>query len=324
MVMLARMVNTDPSESANAIVRAASLKIETFSADLAERRAKEWQLPSAEQKQRLVSLLQRTNRHDVAEQRIAIVRGTDHADIVYLAEELAQVFKAAGWELLNEPDRALEIIFPGIWVRGPAGQTTVDLIASSLSGIFGGDIVNRQTLAGPLPPAFDRAAVAQIVIGRKPLLQDQIRALERQVATLQNQLGRRLSNKQRETLREVIQGIATNFRPTCAIYYHWLDREAQQYALQLAQVLIPLGVSGVPGGTQEITDNVEGLVIRIKDHNASVPVPPSAMRLSEALTKANIPHRVANRFPSGPPPFPLDDNYFDLSVGRKPDLAVGS
>jgi hypothetical protein len=71
-------------------------------------------------------------------------------------------------------------------VRGPAGQTRVDLIASSLSGIFGGDIVTRQTLASPLPPAFDRAAVAQIAIGRKPLLQDQLLALKRQVATLKD------------------------------------------------------------------------------------------------------------------------------------------
>jgi hypothetical protein len=92
--------------------------------------------------------------------------------------------------------------------------------------------------------------------------------------------------------------------------------------LQLAQVLIPLGVSGVPDGIQEITDDMEGLIIRIKNHNALVPVPSSAMRLSDALTLANIPHRFANRFPSGPPPFPLDDNYFDLGVGRKPDLAV--
>jgi len=140
------------------------------------------------------------------------------------------------------------------------------------------------------------------------------------VRALQNQQVRSLSNKQRNSLREAIQGIEKGTHPTSfRIYYNWLDVEAKQYASQLAQVLVPFGASNVPIGTREITDEVEGLVIRIKDHNAPIPVPPQAMKLWEVLSKAQISCRFDNRFRVSPHPIPLDDNYFDLAVGRKPE-----
>lgn len=146
-----------------------------------------------------------------------------------------------------------------------------------------------------------------------------IEALEQQLSDLRRGQGRTLSAKQRNVLRDAINAIrqdAPTFR--FSICHNWLNEEAQQYARQFAQVLIPLNACGVPISTQEVADDLEGLVIRIKDHKASVPVPPNAMKLWTALSKAAIPCRFDNRYPT-PPPFPLDDNYFDLAVGRKGD-----
>lgn len=145
----------------------------------------------------------------------------------------------------------------------------------------------------------------------------QIETLQQQVSDLQQRQRRTLSVKQRHTLRDAVSVIKEHSPEfNFSIYYNWLDEEAQQYSLQFAQILLNLGACAVPSGTQQINDQIEGVVIRIKNHNAPVPVPPQATRLSEALTKANIPHSFADRFPTNPTA-PIRDDYFDLVIGRK-------
>ena len=56
--------------------------------------------------------------------------------------------------------------------------------------------------------------------------------------------------------------------------------------------------------------------------NAPVPIPPQAMKLSEALARANSPHRFEDRVPEHPG-MPIPDDYFDLCVGHKDNNGTG-
>jgi hypothetical protein len=136
--------------------------------ELAERKAREWPRLTPEQKNRLSILLRRTPEHEVGERRIVITRN-ELPDIVYFANDLAEVFKTAGWELQHEPDRAWKLITPGIHVRGPNGHPGADLLVSSLSEILGTESVMREIVGSPLPQFFDRAFTVQMAVGRNPL-----------------------------------------------------------------------------------------------------------------------------------------------------------
>ena len=136
-------------------------------AELAERKAREWPRLTPKQKQRLTSLLQRTNEHEAGERQITITRN-DLPDIVCLVDDLTDVFIAAGWELSEEPDRAWKMIRPGLHVRAPFGHTNADLLASGLSEIFGDQGVTREIIGSPLPTFFNRAFVVQLAVGRRP------------------------------------------------------------------------------------------------------------------------------------------------------------
>lgn len=158
---------------------------------------------------------------------------------------------------------------------------------------------------------------AQPVVASIEAATSRIETLEGQLKVIQRERQRFLSAKQRDVFRDAMRAILKDTVLHFGIFYHYLDDEAGQYARQFVQILDPLGVTGVAVSTN-LPEAFEGLVIRIKDHNAPVPVPPSAMRLSEALSKAEIPHRFDDLPPPAHKAIPADD-YFDLAIGRKPD-----
>jgi hypothetical protein len=131
-----------------------------------------------------------------------------------------------------------------------------------LAEIFGQDLVQQKIIARVLPPFFDRAQVLVVLIGRRPVHRDRIDALQHSLIELQQSQGRTISNRQRTALQEAAQEMGKDYHPTFHVYYNWLDSEAKQYASLLAQVLVPVGAFGIPTGTREVTDEMEGLIIR--------------------------------------------------------------
>jgi hypothetical protein len=142
------------------------------------------------------------------------------------------------------------------------------------------------------------------------VLRNEIAALK---ADLESQKHRTLSAKQRSDLEAAIRDtLKDNEYLGFSSYYNWLDPEAEQYARQFAAVFVPLSVSGVPGPTQDVPPDLEGLVIGVKDART---IPRNAQRLSDALTKANITHRFGTV--TGHRNSLLKDDHVELLVGRR-------
>ncbi len=160
-------------------------------------------------------------------------------------------------------------------------------------------------------PTFDmRVAVSQI------------EALTKTVSSLKtevkSQRRRSLTKQQTDIL---ISELTSSEVFNVTIVFNSSNAEAEEYARQFWGIN---GAGNIYFGltpTNEVPATLEGLVIRLKDHN--LPLPPRALRLSNALNKAKIPHRFVNRF-AAQPAFPVSDDYFDLAVGRKSDIENNS
>jgi hypothetical protein len=135
-------------------------------------------------------------------------------------------------------------------------------------------------------------------------LRDEIAKLRLQLA---QQEGRQLTSEQRAALvaalKESDEPIHIN------IVYKHLDAEAESYAAQFSAVLLPLRLAGQPFPVSDIPDGLDGVVIRV---NGGL-VPHFAQRLSGALTKAKINHRIEPLTEERAALVPPD--YCDLAIG---------
>ena len=125
---------------------------------------------------------------------------------------------------------------------------------------------------------------------------------------LAQQKGRYLTSDQRAqlvaALKEADEPIRIN------VVYHHLDAEAESYAKQFSAVLLTERFAGALIPFDDLPDDLDGVVIRV---NGGL-LPHLAQRLSDALSKAKIDHRIepltGERAVLAPP------DYFDLAIGE--------
>jgi hypothetical protein len=73
------------------------------------------------------------------------------------------------------------------------------------------------------------------------------------------------------------------------VFIHsWLDGEAESYAQQIASVFKRFSLSGPPIAIERLPPSLEGVAISVDDPEHPSP---NALRMSEILTNAQIPHR---------------------------------
>jgi len=101
--------------------------------------------------------------------KIVIVR-EEFPDCANLADDLAEAFKAAGWDITG-PYKIWGKIANGIWVGGPQNDPRAAALLSNLSVALGRDYEPIAIETIPIRPEFDlieNATITRVAIGRRP------------------------------------------------------------------------------------------------------------------------------------------------------------
>jgi hypothetical protein len=137
-------------------------------------------------------------------------------------------------------------------------------------------------------------------------------SLREEIADLKLQLARQkrryLTSDQRAAF---VEALRDSGEPICInVVYHHLDAEAESYAAQFSAVLVPERLGCAPIPLDDIPADLEGVVVRVNNRS----VPHLVQRLSGALTKARIDHRIEPL--TGKRVLLVPRDYFDLTIGR--------
>jgi hypothetical protein len=136
-------------------------------------------------------------------------------------------------------------------------------------------------------------------------LLDEIADLRLHIA---QQRGRRLTSEQRAALVAALEESDEPIRVN--IVYNHLDAETEAYAAQFSAVLLPLRFVGQPIPVSDIPTGLAGVVIR----TTGGLVPHLAQRLSSALSRASIDHRIEPL--TGERAVLAASDYFELTIGE--------
>jgi hypothetical protein len=190
--------------------------------------------------------------------------------------------------------------FLGVLIRGSSFWIASVLFTIPIVAYFALPRINSQ-MAGLGPPDN---LIWWVFAGAILLLWAAFRVWDDQWLQLARQRGRHLTSEQRMALVTALKESDEPIRVN--IVYNHLDAEAEAYAAEFSAVLLPLRFAGAP---IPVSEDPEGVVIRVNSES----VPPFAERLSNALTRAQIDHRIERL--TGERAL-LESDYFDLAIGQ--------